>query len=244
MIIKLENVSKKYDNSRLNLKKISFDIDKKQVIGLIGRNGSGKSTILKMINGLVKYDSGAIFYENKAIDKMSDKELRTMRKQVSYIFQNFNLLEGSSVYYHLSLVYKLNKEKVDHKKIDEILEFMDLSKLKHTACRNLSGGQQQKVAIAMSILQNPQVILCDEISSALDSNSEKEIFDLLMKIKDKYEIAIVMISHNLTVLKNFCDKVILIEDNVIKDIIIPKKSSTINYEKDYFSHVKEFLIND
>ncbi len=244
MIISLENVSKKYSDSNFSLENISFNSKQKDIIGIIGRNGTGKSTILKMINGLIPYDSGDIYYKGKSLKDLSDSEIRTMRKNVSYIFQNYNLLEGETVYYHLSMVYKLNKIKIDDNAINKILKFMNIEQLKNTTCRNLSGGQQQKVAIAMSILQNPEVILCDEISSALDINSEKEIFSLLTQLKETTNIAIVLISHNLSILKNFCDKVIVIEDSTIKEVITPNKSNNIDYDKDYFNHVKEFLLND
>lgn len=244
MIIKLENVSKFYKDSNFNLQNISFEINSGDVIGIIGKNGTGKSTILKMITGLVDIDSGQILYKDKNINNMSEQELREMRKNVSYIFQNFNLLEGETVYYHLSLVYKLRKQKIDDTSINNILKFMNIEKFKNVTCRNLSGGQQQKVAIAMSILQNPEVLLCDEISSALDVNSEKEIYDLLIKLKNNYNISLIIISHNLSVLKNFCDKVLIIDDNTIREVITPKKSKNNDYNEDYFLNVKEFLLND
>lgn len=244
MIISLENVSKKYPKSKFELTDISFNINKKEVIGIIGKNGTGKSTILKMINGLIPYDNGIILYKNKSLKDMNESELRKMRKNVSYIFQNANLLEGETVFYNLSLVYKINKQKVDKVEISKILDFMGISRLKNTLCRNISGGQQQKVAIAMSLLQNPEILLCDEISSALDANSEKEIFDLLIKLKNNTDISIIIISHNLSILKNFCDKVIIIEDSTIKDIIKPKVSTNKHYEENYRKHVKEFLLND
>lgn len=244
MIIEFKNVSKNYKNSNFKLENINLKINKKEVIGIIGQNGTGKSTILKMINGLVKNDTGEIIYKGINISSLNEKNLRDMRKNISYIFQNFNLLEGETVYYHLSLIYKLKNIKINTAEINNILKFMNIEKLKYVTCRNLSGGQQQKVAIAMSLLQKPELILCDEISSALDSNSEKEIYDLLIKLKKTTNISIVIISHNLTILKNFCDKVIMLENSTIKETIIPKKTSNIDYNKDYFNYVKEFLTND
>lgn len=244
MIISLNKVAKKYENANFSLQDVSFAVNKKEVIGIIGQNGTGKSTILKMLNGLVPYDNGEILYKGKELKTMSELDLRAMRKNIVYIFQNYNLLEGESVYYHLSLIYKLNKEKIDNKKIDDILKFMNIEHLKNVTCRNLSGGQQQKVAIAMALLQNPEVILCDEISSALDTNSEQEIFNLLIKLKESTDISIVLISHNLSILKNFCDKVLLVDQSTIRETIIPTKSKTSNYNEDYTKHVKEFLLHD
>ena len=244
MIVQLKNVSKQYKDANFKLENISFDINKKEVIGIIGRNGTGKSTILKMINGIVSYDSGDILYKNSSIKSMDASTLRNTRKNLAYIFQHSNLIDNKSVYYHLSLVYKLNKVPVDKKKVNYILEFMNISRLKDSLCGSLSGGEQQKVAIAMALLQEPEVLLCDEISSALDTNSEKEIFYLLNKLRETTNISILMISHSLSLLKNFCDKVIIIDDSTIKDVIVPKKDNEKDYDENYYNYVKEFLLND
>ena len=244
MIVQLKNVSKQYKDANFKLENISFDINKKEVIGIIGRNGTGKSTILKMINGIVSYDSGDILYKNSSIKAMDTSTLRHTRKNLAYIFQHSNLIDNKSVYYHLSLVYKLNKVSVDKKKIDDILEFMNITRLKNSLCGSLSGGEQQKVAIAMALLQEPEVLLCDEISSALDTNSEKEIFALLNKLRTTTDISIVMISHSLSLLKNFCDRVVVIDDSTIKDIVVPNKNAKDDYDSNYYNYVKEFLLND
>ena len=233
MIVQLKNVSKQYKDANFKLENISFDINKKEVIGIIGRNGTGKSTILKMINGIVSYDSGDILYKNSSIKAMDASTLRHTRKNLAYIFQHSNLIDNKSVYYHLSLVYKLNKVSVDKKKIDDILEFMNITRLKNSLCGSLSGGEQQKVAIAMALLQEPKVLLCDEISSALDTNSEKEIFALLNKLRTTTDISIVMISHSLSLLKNFCDRVVVIDDSTIKDIVVPNKNAKDDYDSNY-----------
>ena len=244
MLVQLKNVSKQYKDANFKLENISFDINKKEVIGIIGRNGTGKSTILKMINGIVSYDSGDILYKNSSIKSMDASTLRHTRKNLAYIFQHSNLIDNKSVYYHLSLVYKLNKVSVDKKKIDDILEFMNITRLKNSLCGSLSGGEQQKVAIAMALLQEPEVLLCDEISSALDTNSEKEIFALLNKLRTTTDISIVMISHSLSLLKNFCDRVVVIDDSTIKDIVVPNKNAKDDYDSNYYNYVKEFLLND
>ena len=244
MIVQLKNVSKQYKDANFKLENISFDINKKEVIGIIGRNGTGKSTILKMINGIVSYDSGDILYKNSSIQSMDASTLRKTRKNLAYIFQHSNLIDNKTVYYHLSLVYKLNKVSVDKKKIDDILEFMNITRLKNSLCGSLSGGEQQKVAIAMALLQEPEVLLCDEISSALDTNSEKEIFALLNKLRTTTDISIVMISHSLSLLKNFCDRVVVIDDSTLKDIVVPNKNAKDDYDSNYYNYVKEFLLND
>lgn len=244
MIVQLKNVSKQYKDANFKLENISFDINKKEVIGIIGRNGTGKSTILKMINGIVSYDSGDILYKNSSIKTMDANTLRHTRKNLAYIFQHSNLIDNKTVYYHLSLVYKLNKVPVDKKKIDDILDFMNITRLKNSLCGSLSGGEQQKVAIAMALLQEPEVLLCDEISSALDTNSEKEIFALLNKLRTTTDISIIMISHSLSLLKNFCDRVVVIDDSTVKDIVVPNKNAKDDYDSNYYNYVKEFLLDD
>ena len=244
MIIKVKNISKYFSDSNFKIENLSFNVNDNEVLGIIGPNGCGKSTILKIINGLIKFDAGEIIYNDKEVSKMNKFEKRIMKKDVSYIFQNSNLLETKTVFYHLSLIYKLNKEPINKEKIDNILKFMNIYDFKNTTCKNLSGGQKQRVAIAMSILQNPKVILCDEISSSLDTDSEKEVFDLLMKLKKTLNISIIIVSHNLAILKNFCDRVILMDKSKIRDIIIPVKPRGNDYNKDYFNYLKEFLLND
>ncbi|MFM1524289.1 MULTISPECIES: ATP-binding cassette domain-containing protein [Helcococcus] len=242
MILKFENVAKKFNNSNNNfeLRNISFELKEKEVLGIIGKNGAGKSTILKMANSLVKKDSGKIFYGDKSLDEMSSHQIREMNKDVVYIFQDANLLDNKTVYYHLKLVYKLSNQKVDDQKIDEILRFMQIEELKYSYCIYLSGGQKQKVAIAMAILQKPKVLLCDEISASLDTNSEREIFTLLNKIIVNSDISILLISHNLNILKNFCDRILFLEDGKINTSIIPKKNDE-TFTDNYFENIKEYL---
>lgn len=244
MIIELTGVSKQFSKSRFKLDNISFAINEGEIVGLIGSNGTGKSTILKLLNGLIPYDKGKICYQGRDLKDLSNQQLREMRKDIAYIFQHHNLLLGETVYYHLSLVYKLNRSPVDQQAIDQILEFLGLMRLKHIKCRHLSGGQQQKVAIAMAILQQPRLILCDEISAALDIHSEKEIFDLLAKLSKDYGIAILMIAHQLSILKDYCDRVMIIDDGTIAEVVVPVKSGSNQPSKDYVSQVKEFLLDD
>lgn len=241
MIINFNNVSKKYKDSDFFLENISFDIEKNEVVGIIGKNGSGKSTILKMACGLIPYEKGEIYYENRRLSSLTQSQKRDVQKNVAYIFQNANLLEGESVYYHLALPYRLSGSKINEAEIANMLSFMNLSPLKKVRCRNLSGGQKQKVAIAMALLQKPKVLLCDEISSSLDTNSEREIYELLLELKEKMEISLLVVSHNLSVLKKLCDRVLILDEGTIKEVLTPKKQEGTQPELEYFRYVKEFL---
>lgn len=240
MVLEFDGVRKEYKSSNFKLDDINFDLAEGEVLGLIGQNGSGKSTILKMANQLVKQDAGSIKYLGQLLESMSDEDLRQARKKIVYIFQSANLLENKTVLYHLKLVYKLNKTKVDEDEINEILDFMQISRLKKSYVRHLSGGQKQKLAIAMALLQKPKVLLCDEISSALDASAEREIFDLLAKIVEERKISIIIISHNLDVLKNFSDRILLLDKGQIQKEIIPIKSAN-KQENNYFNHVVEYF---
>lgn len=240
MSLEFFNVSKQFIDSNFELSNISFKLEKKEVLGIIGKNGSGKSTILKMANRLVDPDNGEILFNGNSLNSMTQRELSRIRKKIVYIFQNSNLLENKTVYYHLSLVYKLEKRKVDNDEIDKILEFMNISNLKNVYCKNLSGGQKQKVAISMAILQKPEIILCDEISSALDAKAEEEIFELLEKIVKSSEVSILLVSHNFDILKNFCDRVIILNDSKISEIITPNKSKD-DSTLDYFENIRGYL---
>lgn len=239
-MLEFNKVGKTYSSSKFNIKDISFTLGEREIVGLIGRNGTGKSTILKMANQLVTKDSGEITYNNKNYDDMDEKEIRKLRQDIVYIFQDSNLLLNKSVLYHLELPFKLSKRRVNYDEIDDILEFMSIKDLKDVRTRNLSGGQRQKVAIAMAILQNPSILLCDEISSALDVKAEKEIFDLLKVLVEKYNISILMISHNFALVKSICDRILFIENQTVQEeIYLNKEKQAV--EEDYYKHVMEYF---
>ncbi len=239
MILELTNIAKQFSDVQL-LKNISFTVSKQEIVGIVGENGAGKSTILKMINSLVSPDSGRITYNNVAISDFTEMELRHYRKSVVYIFQNANLLENKTVQYHLELIDKLNGQKPNQNKIDEILAYVNISHLRKRKCGLLSGGEKQKVAIAMALLQSPTILLCDEISSALDAKSEQEIFHLLKRLNEDHQIAIIMVSHNLSLVKSMCDKIVLLREGTTH-ILQNKKQPLANIKNDYYQLVEEYF---
>lgn len=243
-LLEFRNVDKFYPDASFSLLNLSFKVEQGEILGIVGRNGTGKSTLLKMMNGLVKIDAGSIYYKGEDIRTKDEKFLRQLRKKIVYIFQNANLLEDESIEYHLKLIYRLASQKINHEAIEDILEFMGLTHLRKLPCKFLSGGQQQKVAIAMALLQSPDILLCDEMTSALDTQSEQEIFELLLKVKKEKGLTLVMISHHLTLLKNLCQRVFLIENQRIQEVIYPKFKGRPPNEEDYASMVKEVLTHD
>lgn len=246
MLISFSDVSKIYENTNFQLLDVQLEIFQGEIVGVLGRNGSGKSTLLKMMNALIPCDQGEIFYKNQSYQKMSEDAKRELRKKVAYIFQNANLLENETVYKHLALVYKLQKKKVDKEEINTMLRFMQLESLQNLACKHLSGGQKQKVAIAMALLQKPEVLLCDEISSALDAQSEKEIFEALLSWQEKEKGTLVLVSHQLYLLKKLCHRVFLLQNQKISTVLYPNRTEekeSLWKEEDYFSYVKEVLLS-
>lgn len=244
VLLEFSKVSKAYPQSSFSLKNLSFQVKKNEILGIVGRNGTGKSTLLKMMNALVSVDSGHIYYKGQNIQTQDEKFLRQLRKKVVYIFQKAQLLENETVEYHLKLVYWLDGKKIQTEAIQSMLEFMGLTHLRKMPCKHLSGGQQQKLAIAMALLQEPDVLLCDEMTSALDVQSEQEIFELLLKVKAEKKLTLVMISHNLTLLKHLCERVMFIENHTLQAIFYPQCKGKPPSESDYASMVKEMLMHD
>lgn len=223
-MILLKKVVKKYSNFELN---VSFDVQKAEIFGIIGSSGSGKSTILRLIQGLIKQDDGEI-----NIDKGT---------KISYVFQEYNLLNNKTVYDNVALPLLL-QGKLDDDKVKKYLSFVNLEDKADMYISSLSGGQKQRVALARALVSEPDVLLCDEITSALDNATKYEILNLLKDINEKKTTTIILITHELDVVKNICSRVGIIEDGKILDIIKVGKSLEVDNNKSYFEYAKEYLI--
>ena len=217
-MILLKKVVKKYSNFELN---VSFDVKKAEIFGIIGSSGSGKSTILRLIQGLIKQDDGEI-----NIDKGT---------KISYVFQEYNLLNNKTVYDNVALPLLL-QGKLDDDKVKKYLSFVNLEDKADMYISSLSGGQKQRVALARALVSEPDVLLCDEITSALDNATKYEILNLLKDINEKKTTTIILITHELDVVKNICSRVGIIEDGKILDIIKVGKSLEVNNNKSYFEY--------
>lgn len=223
-MILLKKVVKKYSNFELN---VSFDVKKAEIFGIIGSSGSGKSTILRLIQGLIKQDDGEI-----NIDKGT---------KISYVFQEYNLLNNKTVYDNVALPLLLQGKLYDDK-VKKYLSFVNLEDKADMYISSLSGGQKQRVALARALVSEPDVLLCDEITSALDNATKYEILNLLKDINEKKTTTIILITHELDVVKNICSRVGIIEDGKILDIIKVGKSLEVDNNKSYFEYAKEYLI--
>lgn len=212
-MIKIEGLQKTFGNLAV-LKDINLTIEDGEIYGLIGKSGAGKSTLLRCINGLEQYTAGSLKVDGVEVNSLNRKELRNFRKGVSMIFQHFPMLSRKTVYENIAFpmrCWKYDKKAID-KKVLELAELVGISDKLNERPRNLSGGQQQRVAIARALTMEPKLLLCDEATSALDPTTTKSILQLLRDINEKLGITIIIVAHQMSVIKDVCTKVTLLEE--------------------------------
>ena len=214
-IVKVENLKKIYGKNEskvIALNDISFSVEEGEFIAIIGPSGSGKSTLLHIIAGLENPTEGKVYFYDKNIFEMSKKNLTILRRQkIGIIYQFYNLIPTLSVEENILLPLKFDKKKIDYDKFNQIINFLDLTNRKNHLPTELSGGQQQKVAIGRALMINPTIILADEPTGNLDSKSSNEVIQLLKKSNKEYNQTIIIITHNLEIAK-LADRIIKIED--------------------------------
>ncbi|MBQ5443987.1 MAG: methionine ABC transporter ATP-binding protein [Erysipelotrichaceae bacterium] len=225
-MIKLENVSKSFGDLEV-LKDISLQINDHEIYGIIGQSGAGKSTLLRCINGLEDYQSGTIRVDDVTVDLKDKKKLHLLQKEMGMIFQNFNLLERLDVYDNVALPMKFwgmkTKTPEAKKKVEGLIELVGLSDKIHARPRELSGGQKQRVAIARALVLDPKILLCDEATSALDPAITRGILDLLSKINKQMGITIIVVTHQMEVVKQICERVAFIKGGRVLQIGKPEE---------------------
>ncbi|KXB64756.1 ABC transporter, ATP-binding protein [Parvimonas sp. KA00067] len=254
-MIKIENLVKVYENGFKAVNDISLEVKKGEIFGIIGLSGAGKSSLIRCINRLEEPTSGNIFIDGKDIVKMNDKELKDARKNMSMIFQSFNLFYQKNVFENIAYPLKINgwkKEDIE-KRVKTLLEYVNLSEKIFEYPANLSGGQKQRVAIARALAIQPKILLCDEATSALDPQSTKSILELLLRIRDEFNLTIILITHQMEVVKAICDRAGVIEngeiieqDTVLKLFTSPKTQTTKNFIENLpeFTDYEKFLSED
>ena len=217
-ILRVENLKKIYGKGETRVvavNDVSFEVEEGEFIAIIGPSGSGKTTILHTIAGLEKPTSGKVYFYDKNIFEMSKKELTILRrKKIGIIYQFYNLIPTLNVEENILLPIELDKKKVDKEKLREITKFLNIDDRRKHLPNEISGGQQQKVAIGRALIINPTIILADEPTGNLDSKSSNEIMKLLKKANKEYKQTIIMITHNLEIAK-LADRIIKIEDGRI-----------------------------
>lgn len=224
-MIKLSHIVKTYNPGTPNevraLREISLEINKGEIFGVIGLSGAGKSTLIRIINMLERPTSGTVEVNGQDLTAMNERELREARRHIGMIFQSFNLLSSATVYdnvaFPLQLAGTADKVTID-KRVRELLEMVELSDKAQMYPAQLSGGQKQRVGIARALASNPEVLLCDEATSALDPKTTSSILELLTTLRKKLNLTIVIITHQMEVIKQCCDRVAVIDGGVITEL--------------------------
>lgn len=217
-MIRIEGLKKSFDDLCV-LDDINLKIDKGDIYGLVGKSGAGKSTLLRCINGLEKYDSGSLLVDGIEVSSLDKSKLRSFQKDMGMIFQNFALLDRRTVYQNVALpmkVWKVDKKEIDNR-VKELLDLVGIPEKIAEKPSVLSGGQKQRVAIARALALNPKILLCDEATSALDPKTTQSILALLRDINEKLGLTIVVVTHQMSVVRQICNKVSILENGKIEE---------------------------
>ncbi len=234
-MIKLEHLSKTFQTSSGEIEAVSdvsLTVEKGDIFGIIGLSGAGKSTLVRCMNFLEKPTSGKVIFSGVDMNSLSRKQLLQSRRKISMIFQNFNLLSQrtalGNVCYPLEITGVPKKQAIS--KAEKLLETVELTDRKNSYPSQLSGGQKQRVAIARALATDPEVLLCDEATSALDPNTTRAILELLKNINRELGVTIVVITHEMKVVEQICNKVAVleggkvVEQGLVKDVFLSPKS--------------------
>ncbi len=220
VLIELKNIRKDYGQGKhvtTALSGLDLSIHKGEIFGVIGHSGAGKSTLIRLINLLERPTSGDVYVDGINMTKLNKSQLQAQRRKIGMIFQHFNLLSSATVYENIA--FPLRLVKTDNKKVDqkvkELLELVGLTNHSNKYPSQLSGGQKQRVGIARALASDPQVLLCDEATSALDPQTTNSILKLLLDINQKYNLTIVLITHEMHVIQTICDRVAVIHQGGI-----------------------------
>ncbi|WEV41465.1 ATP-binding cassette domain-containing protein [Bifidobacterium sp. ESL0682] len=217
--ITIRNLTKKYsseDGEKTALSGVNLDIESGDIYGIIGLSGAGKSTLVRCINGLEHYDGGTLRVNGEEVAKLKPKDLRALRSNVGMIFQSFNLMPSRTVAANVELAFRGKADaRTKQARVAELLELVGLTEKTDAYPNELSGGQQQRVAIARALVNRPSILLSDEATSALDPTTTKSILALLRNLHDTLGLTIVIITHQMAVIKQICNKVAVIDHGTI-----------------------------
>lgn len=244
-MIVLEEIHKTYPNGFCAIKGVSFKIARGDIFGIIGYSGAGKSTLVRIINRLEEPSSGRVVIEGENILELSNQELQKRRQKIGMIFQHFNLMSSKNAFDNIAYALKIAKwEKSRIKeRVFELLELVGLRDKAYFYPSQLSGGQKQRVAIARALANHPSILLCDEATSALDTQSTTAILELLKTIQKHLKITIVMITHQIEVVKNICNKICvmdggrIVEEGLTKEVFLHPKSEVT---RELIAHLPEY----
>ncbi len=217
-MIELHQVSKQYRSGNQHctaLNSVSLKVKPGEIVGVIGKSGAGKSTLLRSINLLERPDSGDVIVNHQSLLSLSADELRQARRKIGMIFQHFNLLSSRTAAQNVALPLALHRQREQQHNIDDLLELVEMSDRAQYYPSQLSGGQKQRIAIARALITQPNVLLCDEITSALDPETTPSILRLLRRITTELNLSVLFITHDMEVIKSVADKVIVMDKGTI-----------------------------
>jgi len=215
-MILLKGIKKAYPSITV-LKGIDIEIPDGSIFGIIGKSGAGKSTLLRITSLLERPDEGEVYYDNERVDMLTGSSLLERRKKMGMIFQNFNLLgsrnAAGNIAYPLEIAGMTGKQ--IEKRVDELLEMVDIKDKKKARMSELSGGQKQRVAIARALAANPQVLFCDEATSSLDPQTTRSILSLIKDLHSRLKITVFLITHQMEVIRETCQQVAVLEKGLV-----------------------------
>jgi D-methionine transport system ATP-binding protein len=215
-MIVVKDISKAY-GAVTAVKKVDLDIPSGCIYGIIGRSGAGKSSLLRVISLLETPDTGEVCYNGQRVDTLRGMSLLERRRKMGMIFQNFNLFGSRNVSDNITYpleIAGLYKKQID-KRLDELLELVDIADKRKARLRELSGGQKQRVAIARALAANPEVLFCDEATSSLDPQTTRSILALIRDLQQRLKITVVLITHQMEVIREICHEVAVLEQGII-----------------------------
>ncbi|WP_374833619.1 methionine ABC transporter ATP-binding protein [Paenochrobactrum pullorum] len=215
-IVELENVTRFFGTTPA-INGITLNVKRGEILGIIGRSGAGKSTLIRCINGLEKPNSGSIRIEGREISNLTESQLQPVRRRVGMVFQHFNLLSAKTIEDNIALPLKIAGQKPEQRKkrVAELLDLVDLAdKAKHYPSQ-LSGGQKQRIGIARALAAEPALLLSDEATSALDPETTQSILELLKNINKQLGLTILLITHEMDVIRRIADRVIVLDKGEI-----------------------------
>lgn len=238
-MIELKNVTVDFDGLKA-VNDVSLTIEEQDTYGIVGFSGAGKSTLVRTINLLQRPTKGEVLIDGENILDLSNKELRERRKKIGMIFQHFNLLNNLTVLDNVIFPIKKDKSLTKEEKKDKALDLLETVGIRDKAASypsELSGGQQQRCAIARALASNPEILLCDEATSALDPKTTKQILKLLKELNNKLRLTIVIITHQMEVVKDLCNKCAVMQDGKVVE-----RGSTLDiFSKPQNSLTREFV---
>ena len=227
-MIEFKNVSKtfKKKNTEITaLNHINFKVHEGEIFGVIGYSGAGKSTLVRLVNQLEQQSSGDVYVDGHHLNTYNQKKLRHIKKDIGMIFQHFNLLNSKTVFKNVAMPLILSKtptQEIQHR-VNEMLSFVGLEGKAHQYPTELSGGQKQRVAIARALITQPKILLCDEATSALDPATTDAILDLLKKTNETFGVTILVITHEMSVIKKICHRVAVMENGEVIELDTVKR---------------------